>query len=235
MSRYEVLAKYYESLIQEEDAVLKWLDFTLKHCVGTEFLELACGCGDLAYKLSTCGKKVLATDLSSQMIEEAKKRYSSENLAFEVMDMLDFTTDKSFDTICCYCDSFNYLENMDEAAKVFENVYTHLHENGVFLFDMHSLDRLKEFEDEYIEEGMLDENVGYQWTINSEQDKIYQHLAFYTPNGLEEEEHLQTVFDPIRIMGLMERIGFDVTCKTDFDQDGITSGEKIFIIGRKKK
>ena len=235
MSRYEVLARYYESLIQEEEAVLKWFDFTMENSAGFDFLELACGCGDLAYKLAEAGKNVLATDLSEQMIEEAKKHYFSKNLSFEVMDMLNFTTEQCFDTICCFCDSFNYLESYDEAEKFFENVYSHLRKQGVFLFDMHSLDRLKEFEEEYIEEGMLDENVGYQWMINSEEDKIVQHLAFYTPDGLEEEEHVQTVFDPIRVIKLMESSGFEVTCKTDFEYEGIREGEKIFIIGRKKK
>lgn len=233
MSRYEALAKYYESLIQEEEAVVRWFDFTMENGKGKEYLELACGCGDLAFKLAEAGKNVLATDLSPQMIEEAKKRYSSKGLSFEIMNMLNFTTEKLFDTICCYCDSFNYLENLEEVKRVFENVYSHLHEKGVFLFDMHTLDRLKEFEDEYIEEGMLDEKIGYQWTISSEEEKIYQHLAFYTPNGLEEEEHVQTVFDPFQIVELMENIGFEVTCKTDFDQEGIVEGEKIFIIGRK--
>ncbi len=234
MSRYDALAKYYETLIQEEEAVLRWFDFTMEHCRGNEFLELACGCGDLAYKLAENGKNVMATDLSEKMIEEANKRPVLPNLSFEVMNMLNFTTDKKFDTICCYCDSFNYLESYEEVALLFENVYSHLHEKGVFLFDMHSLDRLKEFEDEYIEEGMLDDEVGYQWTINSEDNKIYQHLAFYTPNGLEEEEHLQMVFDPLEIIKMMEKIGFAVECKTDFDKEGITSGEKIFIVGRKK-
>ena len=98
---------------------------------------------------------------------------------------------------------------------------------------MHTPERLNEFAEEYIEEGMLG-NTPYQWTILSDEDRIYQHFAFWTPQGLREEHHVQTVFDPLAVCRLMEEAGFDVEIMTDFTKPGIQPGEKLFYAGRKK-
>ena len=105
--------------------------------------------------------------------------------------------------------------------------------HGVLLFDMHTPQRLEEFAEEYIEEGML-EDTPYQWTILSDEDRIYQHFAFWTSEGLKEEHHVQTVFNPLAVLQRMEAAGFEVEIMTDFTQLGIQPGEKLFYAGRKK-
>ncbi len=56
----------------------------------------------------------------------------------------------------------------------------------------------------------------------------------WTPQGLREEHHVQTVFDPLAVCRLMEEAGFDVEIMTDFTKPGIQPGEKLFYAGRKK-
>ena len=74
----------------------------------------------------------------------------------------------------------------------------------------------------------------YQWTILSDEDRIYQHFAFWSQQGLKEEHHVQTVFDPLQVRAVLENNGFAVEILTDFDQPGIHPGEKLFYVGRKR-
>ena len=45
-------------------------------------LELACGTGQLSFPLSDCTNSWTATDFSENMIKQAKRRGTTENLVF---------------------------------------------------------------------------------------------------------------------------------------------------------
>ena len=87
-------------------------------------------------------------------------------------------------------------------------------------------------EDEYIEEGYLDD-IPYQWTITSYFNQIHQHFAFYCDNSVLQEQHVQYVFDSNEVIDYLKQKGFKVKVYTDFVLDGIQNGEKIFIVGEK--
>ncbi len=113
-----------------------------------------------------------AGDLSSEMIEMAKKKKDAHLVDFSVHDMTE-PLDVKADCVLCLCDSMNYLIDEKDFKQVLHNAYMNLNEGGTFIFDVHSLDRLKEFEDEFYEEGMID-GCGYEWSIESHEDCIYQ-------------------------------------------------------------
>ena len=113
---------------------------------------------------------------------------------------------------------------------MFKSVYRHLNEGGRFIFDMHHKERLNEFAEEYIEEGQIDEDTYYQWTINADKDEntLNEHFTFYTPDGMIQEHHTQNIFDPNMVREKMENCGFDTEMIEDFVED-----EKVLVIGRK--
>ena len=226
---YDTLAKYYDELLGDNDALDLWVDVVKKNVVKPDVLELACGSGDLAIKLAKAGYNVLATDISQEMINVASNKVSQANPKFEIMDMTKFALNQKYDGILCFCDSFNYLNNYEEIAAMFHNVYQHLNSQGVFIFDTHHLNRLKEFKEEYIEEGQLS-NVDYSWTILADDynKTLMEHFAFYQNNEMIEENHLQHVFDYEKLKALLEAENFQVTYDTEFVKD-----EKVLFIGRK--
>lgn len=230
---YHSLARFYDQLVKDEEATEKWVQFTQRYIKASQLLELACGSGEITVALSQAGYHVMASDLSLDMLEEAKGKDIGNKIEFFQADMTDFSLSSRFDGILCYCDSVNYLHDEAEFEKLLDCVLAHLKPAGVFLFDMHTPQRLKEFEEEYIEEGILDE-VQYQWTIQSDENTIHHHFSFWLPNGqLLQESHRQIVFDPNWVLEQLEARGLKTECWTDFDQPGIKSGEKIFIAGRK--
>ncbi|MBR5795577.1 MAG: class I SAM-dependent methyltransferase [Erysipelotrichaceae bacterium] len=230
---YQTLAPFYDLLVKDDEATQMWVDFTQKNAKGTNILELACGSGEITIALAKLGYSMYGTDLSQEMIDEAQEKEDSELVQWEALDMVQLPLDKKYDSILCYCDSLNYVVHDQDVLTVFEKVYACLEDDGVFLFDIHSLDREVEFAEEYIEEGFLDD-VAYQWTIRHEDHFLYHSFTFYDANGkLEQEQHVQKVHNPLWVKEQLERIGFDVSMYTDFDLEGIQEGEKIFYVAKK--
>ena len=230
---YQTLAPFYDLLVKDDEATQMWVDFTQTYAKGTNILELACGSGEITITLAKLGYSMYGTDLSQEMIDEAQEKEGSELVQWEALDMVQLPLDKKYDSILCYCDSLNYVVQNQDVLTVFEKVYACLEDGGVFLFDIHSLDREVEFAEEYIEEGFLDD-VAYQWTIRHEDHFLYHSFTFYDANGkLEQEQHVQKVHNPLWVKEQLERIGFDVSMYTDFDLEGIHEGEKIFYVAKK--
>lgn len=231
---YQALARYYDALVKDEQATQAWVSLIKAHMPVGDIMELACGSGEITIQLANEGYHVFASDLSEDMIKEAKKKAGSEQITWSVMDMSRFDDDKHYDGILCLCDSFNYLLIDAQVDEMLKQVYAHLNEHGVFIMDMHSLDRLNEFEEEYNEAGKI-MNHEYQWTIYAVEDRIYQNFAFYDEAGrVTLEQHIQRVYDPEDIARRLKQLGFQVEILTDFEYSGITEGEKQFFICRKE-
>lgn len=225
VKEYEYLAKYYDYLLGDEEAFKFWLEYINAKDYHT-VLELASGSGVLAGILKKQGKEVTASDISKEMKEVATNNFDGEYL---ILNMIDFDLHKKYDLILCVCDSINYLYE-EELEQMFKSVYKHLNVGGRFIFDMHNPKRLEEFDEEYIEEGQIDENVYYQWTINSDTfDKtVNEHFTFYTPEGMIQEQHTQNVFEPSVVKEKLESVGLESEVVMDFIED-----EKILFIGTK--
>lgn len=228
---YKRLAKYYDALLKDDEAVTWWKDFTDKHQAGSDILELAAGTGEITLKLAK-DYKVVASDLSLEMLEQIKLKDIDNSIeSIKQLNMLDLTEEAVYSNVVCYCDSINYIDNYSDLQLVFKNVYRALKTNGVFMFDMHTKDRLEEFKEPFIEVGQL-HNVDYQWSITTEGEYIYHHFVFYEDDMIQ-EYHTQMVFDITKVLNMLEKIGFELKVYTDFDKEGLHVGEKIFIVGKK--
>ncbi len=223
VDNYSILAKYYDELLIGDETFSEWLDYIEKEQFKS-VLELASGTGVLAGILKNKGYDIIASDISEDMKKAARVNYDGEYL---ILNMIEYHLDKKFDLILCICDSFNYL-NIDELDSFFKCAYEHLNENGRLIFDMHSVKRLKEFEEEYIEEGFID-NIPYQWSIMSDiyDKQIYQHFTFYNDNLMMQEHHSQNVFEIDEVLNIMNKY-FKCEVIDDFIED-----EKVLMIGRK--
>ncbi|MBR0461437.1 MAG: class I SAM-dependent methyltransferase [Erysipelotrichaceae bacterium] len=222
---YEYLARYYDFLLGDEEGFSLWLEYIEKEPFKT-CLELASGSGVMARILKDKGYEVTASDISDEMIEVAGRNFDGEYLR---LNMIDFELHRTYDLVLCIVDSINYLYE-EELETMFKSVYRHLNEGGRFIFDMHHKERLNEFAEEYIEEGQIDEDTYYQWTINADKDEntLNEHFTFYTPDGMIQEHHTQNIFDPNMVREKMENCGFDTEMIEDFVED-----EKVLVIGRK--
>jgi SAM-dependent methyltransferase len=138
MSLYENFAKVYDC-VMDQALYDQWLAFSLRHFPEKthEILELACGSGALSRKFTEQNFDVLGVDLSPEMLILAEKR--APKARFELGDMRKLPYNAQFDVVSCYSDSLCYLSNLKELRRTIDGVYAALREDGVFLFDVHSI------------------------------------------------------------------------------------------------
>ena len=48
---YQILARFYDALVQDEEATNAWVSFIQRHIQGKRVLELACGSGEITIAL----------------------------------------------------------------------------------------------------------------------------------------------------------------------------------------
>ena len=150
---YENFAYYYDSLMDQR-FYDDYLQFILSHATFSRVLELGCGTGEMAVRLAKLDKRILATDLSDDMLEVARMKamYHDVHIDFRKVDMCDFETDSVFDLILCLCDSLNYILDQESVYQVFVNAFNSLENQGTFIFDVNSLYKMNVILKEYLEE-----------------------------------------------------------------------------------
>ncbi|MEH2456008.1 class I SAM-dependent DNA methyltransferase [Nostoc sp.] len=97
-------------------------------------LDLCCGTGQVAQQLIRKGYQLTGIDGSEKMVDYARKNAPSGN--FIVDDARSFKLPPTFDAVISTSAGFNHIMNIEELKKVFENVYTALLENSLFIFDL---------------------------------------------------------------------------------------------------
>jgi SAM-dependent methyltransferase len=143
-NKYDSLAKFYDEVIGHYEDNQKIIsDVIAKYNSKTEkILELGCGTGG---NLETFAKKfsVYGIDNSDNMLEISKQKIPEGK--FFNMDISDFQLNEKFDLIFCVYDTINHLLSLDKWTSLFRSSYEHLNENGILLFDINTLFKLKTF------------------------------------------------------------------------------------------
>ncbi len=104
----------------------------------SHILDLCCGTGHMANIMNKNGYNVTGVDGSLLMLDYAKE--NAPLCKFYHHDIRDFNHTKKYKAVTCLFDSINHILDKDELLKVFENVFNHLEEGGIFLFDVNSLE-----------------------------------------------------------------------------------------------
>lgn len=218
------LSKVYDEILADPN-LSEELYERLKPELSSPILECACGSGDLL-KLIQKDFEATGLDLDAQMLELAKEK-GCINLVQG--NMLELKNLPIFNTILCLGDSLNYLLTLDDVNKFFLEVYNHLNEDGQFIFDMHTQDRLVEFKDPYIEEANM-KDYQYQWTINSDEDYLIHQFVFYRNDETIIENVIQRVYSLDELINSLKINGFkEITYKMDENH------EKIQFLAKKEE
>ena len=91
---------------------------------GCAVMDLCCGTGQLARRLSNEGYDTTGVDGSQQMIAIARE--NAPNAEFLVEDARDISVDRTFSAVFSTYDSLNHVMELDELEQVFRRVYSML-------------------------------------------------------------------------------------------------------------
>lgn len=215
---YNRFSNYYDKLTYDVDydSIVQFYNkvFSMNNCYPRSILELGCGTGNITSRLN--GYNVYAVDLSEEMLGIAREKMSNRrNVNFFHMDMRDFKFSKKFDVVISALDSINYILSFEDLLTVFKNVYKHLNDEGLFIFDINSYFKISHklanntFTDE------VDDTL-YIWQSEFHPDtSICEYaLTFFveTKEGLYErfsESHSERAYSNNEITELLKTVGFD--------------------------
>ncbi len=94
-----------------------------KHLTQTDsILELACGTGQLTYRLAKAVKMWTATDFSAKMVEEAKKQGKGTNIKFEVADATALIYEDEFFDVVVIANALHIMPDPDKALSEISRV-----------------------------------------------------------------------------------------------------------------
>ena len=132
-------SEYYHLLYQnrsqnEADLFIKKIVQNLKLDAEATVLDLGCGKGRHALKMSSFFKTVHGLDLSENNIKTANS-YKKDNMKFFIGDMRNFNHTTSYDYIFNLFTSFGYFNTIEENLDVLKCIHHQLKKNGHLLVD----------------------------------------------------------------------------------------------------
>lgn len=177
-------------------------------------LDLACGTASISLPFLEKGYRIIGVDLSEKMLEIASNKFLevSNNFSLIKSKMQDFKLSESADACICSLDSINHLENLEDVKSTFENVYSSLNDNGLFIFDVNTIYKHNEVlgnntfvfdeEDYYLvwDNELLENNVV----------RILLDMFIWNGDSYDRysEEFNETAFELSDIKELLEQTGF---------------------------
>lgn len=246
MKAYGDFASLYDELMNDIDYE-KWFYyieeiFKRQGKTPRKVLEMACGTGNLTEFFCKTNYDVTCFDLSEEMLTVASSklsRYNNATILKQDMTNLNLHQNK-FDTIISACDSINYITSLKDLEKVFKNVFDHLEEGGLFVFDINSYFKLKNIigENIFVEDT---EDIFYVWDnefIEEEQICNFYLTFFVKENGLYkrfDEFHRERAYKNEEITSLLKKVGFnEINAFDEFTfYDAREESERVFFTGTK--
>jgi ubiquinone/menaquinone biosynthesis C-methylase UbiE len=231
---YETFAFVYDE-VMDDRLYEQWLDFSKRHLPDGKknILEMACGTGALAVDFAKAGFTVTALDLSEEMLTMASKRAAEEEVQIQFVqgNMLDLSEMGQYDAVTCFSDSLCYMSNRQEVQQVFDDVYQALEEEGVFLFDVHSIHQIDQVFPEYSYHYQTEE-FAFLWdSYPGEKEHSIEHfLTFFVKAHDNEEQfvrydelHQERTYTLDNYLMMLESSGFmDVAVYADFTDEAPT-------------
>ncbi len=181
--------------------------------------EMACGSGSMALELRRKDYRVMAFDLSEDMLVIADKKAHDagfDDIRFTCQDLTSFQVYTKADACLCMSDSFNCLSSAQALGDAFVRTHEALSPGGLFLFDINTR---RKFEKVYADNAYIleDEHVLLAWQneyrASTGRCDLYLTFFFEEADGryTRREEHIkQKMFPAKTVLRLLDKASFDV-------------------------
>ncbi len=236
MSAYEALAGSYDSLtydIPYED-MLSYMEALLQRHDRhpRSVLDLACGTGSMSVLLAKKGYRVIAADLSEDMLVMAQEKAMEleENCPFFICQpMENLALPYAVDWVVCCLDSLNYVTDPGACQEAFRRVFDHLTEGGVFIFDINSPEKLKGLDGQVFLDENEDTYCVWRAEFDQEENICYYGMDIFqeTEEGLWQrsfEEHREYAYSVEQLTRYLRDAGF-ITIEVCGDRSFEAPGE----------
>ncbi len=218
MTAYSSLAASYDGLTKDipYEPILDFLEAILRQS-GKQpetALDLACGTGSMSLLLAKRGYRVIASDVSEEMLTVAAQKAGdlAQPPFFICQPMQRLRLPEPVDVVFCLLDSLNYLDKPSDCRKTFDRVFRSLKPGGVFLFDINTPEKLRGLDGQVF----LDENEDSYCVWRTEFDEAenccYYGIDLFQKDGdrwrRSFEQHCEYAYDPRELAQWLAAAGF---------------------------
>ncbi|SFC54951.1 class I SAM-dependent DNA methyltransferase [Clostridium uliginosum] len=243
---YGEFANIYDKLIYEDidyDLVGdRIIDLCKENNIECEdYLDVACGTGNVSINVAKYFKNTYAVDLSDDMLNVAFNKFKKNKIKAKIIcqDMCELSLNYKFNLITSVLDSTNYITDYEDLISYFKGVYNHLKEEGLFIFDINSYYKLSTVLGNNIYT-YNSEDVFYTWENVFEEEILNMFLTFFVKQDNElyekfEEEHFERAYKEEEIENALNTCGFKMIGKFEgyFNKDVEKESERIVYVVRK--
>lgn len=224
---YEEFSDYYHNLIKQ-------------YCPHAHtLLDLGCGTGSLTALMSRRGYEMIAVDASPEMLSIARDKCAELQLSpqplFLCQNMTELDLFGTVDAAYSSLDSINYLPGPD-LPEVFELLHLFIEPGGLFIFDIHSPERLRALDGSVSVDEDEDMLCLWRGEFDCTENALFYGIDLFTRRGRfwqrSFEEHVEYLHEPTELKQLLEQAGFeDITVLSDGPQSEMG---RLFILGKNK-
>ena len=146
---YNSIATYYDQIFPLNGKQVSFVESQFDNLKGLGLLDVGCSTGKLANELALKGSEVIGIDLNTEMINQAKRNFSSLNVRFKTANMLDLDDEfpeALFDGIICFGNTLVHLSTMGDVSSFFHQAGKHLKPHGKLLVQILNYDYILEHE-----------------------------------------------------------------------------------------
>ncbi len=242
---YGDFAEIYDELIYEDIDYDSMCSRVIEICKEEKvsfnnYLDIACGTGNVTLRLAKSFKESFAVDLSEDMLRKAFEKLKKEKIKCKIVcqDMSELSLNRKFNLITSVLDSTNYIIDEDNLLNYFKGVNEHLDDNGLFIFDINSYFKLSNILGNNIYT-YNEEDVFYTWENVFENELLSMYLTFFVKKGYLyerfEEEHLERAYTEEFIEENLNKVGLKIIGKFDgYTEKKVTSNtERIVYVVKK--
>ena len=167
MDAYHALAASYDRLTNDVDysAVVAFYNQILEKegLHPKTAVDLACGTGSVAMLLAKQGLRVIAVDMSEEMLCQASSKAMEQEvpIRFVCQPLQKLWLPRGVDLAVCALDSLDYITEPEDCREAIRRIYKCLNPGGCFIFDVNTPEKLRAMDGQvFLDE---DEDVYCVW------------------------------------------------------------------------
>lgn len=133
MKFYESISKSYDHIFPLKKGLVEFVLSGISGDSDCKLLDIGCATGHMAGTIAKEGIDVVGIDLDTEMINFAKQEYNSENVSYNVMNMLDIDKvfgNDSFNVVTCFGNTLVHLTNEEEIYEALKKIKGVLKKGG---------------------------------------------------------------------------------------------------------
>lgn len=159
---FSLEAKFYDKIWGKHDyaADLEFLDGLFREYRCRSIIDIGCGTGNHALRLSKRGYEVTGVDVSHAMLSVAKEKDRGDKVRFLQGDMRKLVQvvpeDQKFDAAICLGQTFYHLITNRDMHAFLDGLHTILNRQGLFIFSARNAGKIRE---EYLDKLLLDHMI----------------------------------------------------------------------------